>query len=101
MFMVPEIDACLALAFRNRPNVTLQGEWFHLLLCQGQSELTVEDRPIPSVSARVSRAIASCVLSYVYVNPSLVLCSDYLRVPVLLLRRADLSEGPPAAAAER
>ena len=55
MFMVPEIDACLTLAFRNRPDVTLKliGA-FHLFLSQRQSALTVEDRPIPSVSAPVS-----------------------------------------------
>ena len=55
MFMVPEIDACLTLAFRNRPDVAMKLAAFHLLLSQRQSALTVEDRPIPSVSAPVSR----------------------------------------------
>ena len=65
MFMVPEIDASFTLAFRNRPDVTLKliGA-FHLFLSQQQSALIVEDRPIPSVSARVRSNSIVCIVVY-------------------------------------
>ena len=64
MFMVPEIDACLTLAFSNRQDVALKLAAFHLFISQRQSALTVEDRPIPSVSAPVSRNSIVCVVVY-------------------------------------
>ena len=87
MFMVPEIDACLTLAFRNRSNVTSYLEAVCLFLSQRQSALNVENRPIPSVS-RIEKAIAvnreaiaSCVLSCICVNPVLFVCSYDPRTP--------------------
>ena len=65
MFMVPEIDACLTLAFSTRQDIALKLAAFHLFLSQRQSALTVEDRPIPSVSARVSRNSIVCIVVYV------------------------------------